>query len=624
MADRDVEVDILATDKTAAATVAAARNFERLRADARKANTDMTAGSLRFAKSMAAATLAVGKAVSTVAALASLAGPATAGLVGLGKAIASVGKAVGGLGALGAFLPSLAGSVGLVVATAKLLLPAFAETLNLIKRLFFDAEGAATNLTQALRGRAVRGVAELTAQFRDLNMPFIIAAMARMATATNTVAVGFGQWANSVEGQQLVRAISVATADAFERLAPKVTAAAVAVGRLANRAGDRAIVGFADLVGRILDKFTAWADGTSMKDISNALKDLSGWFGVIREKFGAIRDMGRWLGENEGQVRRFATAVGVLGLALGALTGNPFAIIASSFSLIVTNWGSAKGALGEIGPFFARVWSGIRNDPNVRGIFDSIKAAWSGFVDSFTKQTATIGPKFKELTTQLKNAWAEWGPVIKAWWDGVGKPALSAFGTLLGFTLMQVIEKGAVAAEGFAIVGRALRAFVNAALSHFGALINGAAHAFGWIPGIGPKLERAAADFNAFRDRVNGALSGIHDRTATVTVRVATVGKLPGGVSVGEGNTRPITGAFSGVGSWRPGLFAEQFAAGTRAGAGANFAAAGAGGSRTGGPSEVNVTSVINLDGRPFREFTAKAIDESERRNAWRGAVGKR
>lgn len=50
-----------------------------------------------------------------------------------------------------------------------------------------------------------------------------------------------------------------------------------------------------------------------------------------------------------------------------------------------------------------------------------------------------------------------------------------------------------------------------------GALVNGAASAFGWVPGLGGKLKGAAKKFNEFRDEVNAALSGIQDRHVQVS-----------------------------------------------------------------------------------------------------------
>lgn len=53
----------------------------------------------------------------------------------------------------------------------------------------------------------------------------------------------------------------------------------------------------------------------------------------------------------------------------------------------------------------------------------------------------------------------------------------------------------------------------------FGGIVDAAAAAFGWIPGIGPRLKEAQRQFRAFRDKVNAALDGIHDRYVNVNVR---------------------------------------------------------------------------------------------------------
>lgn len=53
-----------------------------------------------------------------------------------------------------------------------------------------------------------------------------------------------------------------------------------------------------------------------------------------------------------------------------------------------------------------------------------------------------------------------------------------------------------------------------------GTIVHGAAMAFGWVPGVGPKLRAAAREFDVMRDHVNHALSGIHDKTVHVGVAV--------------------------------------------------------------------------------------------------------
>lgn len=68
------------------------------------------------------------------------------------------------------------------------------------------------------------------------------------------------------------------------------------------------------------------------------------------------------------------------------------------------------------------------------------------------------------------------------------------------------------------IVRPILYAWINVWFSVVGALINGAAKALGWVPGIGGKLRSAAREFNKFRDQVNGALNGVRDKHVRVTV----------------------------------------------------------------------------------------------------------
>lgn len=55
----------------------------------------------------------------------------------------------------------------------------------------------------------------------------------------------------------------------------------------------------------------------------------------------------------------------------------------------------------------------------------------------------------------------------------------------------------------------AFKLIVDMWMTVVGVLVHGAATAFGWVPGIGPKLRAAAAKFDELRDHVNNALDGI-------------------------------------------------------------------------------------------------------------------
>lgn len=69
------------------------------------------------------------------------------------------------------------------------------------------------------------------------------------------------------------------------------------------------------------------------------------------------------------------------------------------------------------------------------------------------------------------------------------------------------------------VVVGALRIVVGAFLNFIGTFISGAAKAFGWIPGIGPKLRKAEKEFNTFKKRVNASIDGIIDNK-TVTLKL--------------------------------------------------------------------------------------------------------
>lgn len=58
----------------------------------------------------------------------------------------------------------------------------------------------------------------------------------------------------------------------------------------------------------------------------------------------------------------------------------------------------------------------------------------------------------------------------------------------------------------------AFRTMVNGVLDVLGVMANGAAKALGWVPGLGGKLDDAAASFNGFRASVTGSLDNAGDK----------------------------------------------------------------------------------------------------------------
>lgn len=479
------------------------------------------------------ATLSVAHFGATVSAVASLAGPAVSGLLGIAKGVAATGRALAAIGPAAAVLPGIGASVLLISGTIKSAAPAIAKAVSPI--------GDAFKRTQDHVGAlASKGLPALSQGFVKVNFPAISKAMDAIATSTDHVLVNTGKWVNSTSGQQAIRQITEATADATKRLEGPISRVVVSFGELVKRAGGGAIRGLADSMGKLADKTAAWLDTISGDDIKNAQHDLAGWGAKVKETFLALRDVGKWMADNEDKVKHFSDVLAGSAIAIGLATGNMGAVIGGSVSLAINHWDDLKKTFSGDSPIKA-AFDKIKNDSNLQGIWDSMKAAWHGFVDSFKKETADIAPKFKEMTEALKKAWDEWGPIIKAWWDGVGKPTLSALGTIFGWIAVQAVDGLTKAADFMTGVGIAGKALWLALSDVFGKIINGAAWAFGWVPGLGDKLKKAADDFNGFRDRVNNALAGIKD--VDVNIRYHEIGRA---VAISSAYQSGIGGRASG------------------------------------------------------------------------------
>jgi hypothetical protein len=110
-------------------------------------------------------------------------------------------------------------------------------------------------------------------------------------------------------------------------------------------------------------------------------------------------------------------------------------------------------------------------------------------------------------------------------------------------------------------------------------------------------------------------INNIHDKS--VTISVATIYSSKGHPNIGEGGTIPnkAGGGFSAMSGWMAAQFAAQ----------ADFMAANSG-QFNGGPREIDVNNnvTVSLDGQPFYAMTATTVRASEKRSAWREKTGRR
>ena len=578
----------------------------------------------QYGKSVLTAVKATAKFTATAAGAAAAVGPLTSGLLAGAKAVGTFGGSLAKLTPLAAFLPSLVGSFMLVTKTAKLMGPGFTKAFQPFMAHFRNADGTASAFTRRLQGIAGIGLKPLVKEFNRLNMPSIQRGMEGIAYQLNGIVFHTMRWLNTAQGQSLISKITTGTTKAMEALTPKILRLVYAFGGLAEKAGDRAILGLGDLIGRILDKISAWAETKDLDDINGALADLSGYGGKLKDTFGAVRDIGRWMGENQGKVKAFSDAVAGGAIAIGIATGNIPAVVAGSVALVLNHWSDLKRTFDGAGSWVSTLYQKWQNDGGRIAVFEGIQRAVGKLREGFESATKNIGPKWRQFVDQLRGAWEEWAPIIAAWWNTVGSVIFAAIGRTLGWLAEGFLTNSAVIIRAFALIGEAIRRLLPVLLDFVGAAINAAAKAFGWVPGIGPQLRTAAAQFEEFKNAVNRSLNAIQP-VKTVTIR--TVYLEPGTRgSSGQsdqrtGNSRQ--GGMAATGDWRP---ARQLA-GLFAG-GAAFAMTGGGGGVRVEASPVEVHSehsiAVSLDGQPFRTMTTRVVDESQRRAAWRAKVGRR
>ncbi len=90
------------------------------------------------------------------------------------------------------------------------------------------------------------------------------------------------------------------------------------------------------------------------------------------------------------------------------------------------------------------------------------------------------------------------------------EPAFHAVGVVMGAVLT-------VASTNWANLRDIASGVINYILSAYAWLLDGAAKAFSWIPGLGPKLQAAADQFRKWRDQANEAINGIQ-KTVNINV----------------------------------------------------------------------------------------------------------
>ncbi len=178
------------------------------------------------------------------------------------------------------------------------------------------------------------------------------------------------------------------------------------------------------------------------------------------------------------------------------------------------NSGQLKEWLDKAIETVDKLWKAIKNVGSaIAGIAGASSEGGDQFLDDLVTWTQSLsdwvrsgdGQEMISIFSSLLATISNSAPMFKTVLD------------ILGFFYGAFVTLGAVGKAVWDGILDAAKFAIMWILDGYGLLVNGAAKAFSWIPGIGPKLKGAAADFNKFRDDVNNSLNGIQ-KTVDITV----------------------------------------------------------------------------------------------------------
>ena len=169
-------------------------------------------------------------------------------------------------------------------------------------------------------------------------------------------------------------------------------------------------------------------------------------------------------------------------------------------SLVTNGMDAAKAAIDRVKTAFQE------NEPQIRK-----------FIGVVSEVVTWIAQKLGPVLGWLAGKQMKWvGDQIAFVITAIGK-----FVDAIAWVVRTVKDAGTKIAEVWAAVKSAsqsaLAFVVQKFLGFVGAMITGAAKAFGWVPKLGDKLKTAAAEFNTFKDKTNAALAGINDQTIKIS-----------------------------------------------------------------------------------------------------------
>lgn len=250
---------------------------------------------------------------------------------------------------------------------------------------------------------------------------------------------------------------------------------------------------------------------------------LGNQFGELQETIGSklvpilmkgakvLVTMAKWIQRNADVIGPLvglaASLAAGIWLVQAATKAYAMAQTALNIIMLMSPIGIAVVALVALAAVFIVLWQ--RSDKFraiVKRAFEVVKRVVMNWANSFRGD-------FETAKAALQMFWG-WVKNVFGWASRTVNSFKDRFGAAFGRT--------ARAVDVFKDKARsAFRAVIDSILGMMGTAIHAAAKAFGWMPGIGPKLRRAADQFDNFRAAVNKSLSNIHDQKVTVRINTS-------------------------------------------------------------------------------------------------------
>jgi tape measure domain-containing protein len=221
-------------------------------------------------------------------------------------------------------------------------------------------------------------------------------------------------------------------------------------------------------------------------------------------------------------------------------------------------------------------------EPALPGLSKLVEAVGTDIPLIIDKMKAMAASPFgQRLFAALDKAGKDILPVVRKAFSDLGetisknRPGLEKFGNLLVNDVIPALAKLAEFGIPSLIAGFAgmitvvsfignhfqqmknlvigyVQVMFNFLISHLGMIVDAAATAFGWVPGLGPKLKEAQKKFHEFVDDVNKKLDGLRDRKFTITAVFKTAGNAAAASNFGIGGQARQTAVLQ-KGGWVPG-----------------------------------------------------------------------